>query len=198
MFTGIITAVGQVADIETGPEQRQFTIQAGAEFLSDSGIGESIAVDGVCLTVTSLDGGAFTADVSNETADLTTLGDRATGAWINLERPLAVGDSLGGHLVAGHVDGLGRIVSWSTDDASWRLVVAGDPSLARYWASKGSVCIDGISLTINEVGDDWFGINIVPHTLEETALGQRQVGEAVNLEADLIARYVARQLADRV
>lgn len=197
MFTGIVTAVGQVAAIETRADERRLRIDLGSLSMADAVIGESIAVDGVCLTVTEFSEVEFVADVSNETAALTTLGKRAVGARVNLERALAVGDTLGGHLVAGHVDGLGRVESWARDGASWRLVVKSDASLGRYWAPKGSVCVDGISLTVNEVGDDWLGVNIVPHTLNWTSLAERQVGDTVNLEVDLIARYVARQLAFR-
>ncbi|NNC24282.1 riboflavin synthase [Salinisphaera sp. USBA-960] len=197
MFTGIITAVGRIAEIEKHAAERRLWIETGDLPLDDAVIGQSIAVDGVCLTVIEFGEAAFAADVSNETASLTTLGDRDVGARVNLEHALAVGDTLGGHLVAGHVDGLGRVHSWSRDGDSWRLVITGDPSLAAYWAPKGSVCVDGISLTVNEIGDDWFGVNIVPHTLAETALGDREAGADVNLEVDLIARYVARQLAYR-
>lgn len=193
MFTGIITAVGHIAAVEATEDARRLWIDTGEMPLDGVAIGDSIAVDGVCLTVTERNDNVFCADVSNETTALTTFGDRSVGARVNLERALAVGDVLGGHLVAGHVDGPGRIASWTPDDASWRLVIATDSALARYWAVKGSVCVDGISLTVNEVGDDWFGVNIVPHTLRQTTLGERQAGDTVNLEADLIARYVARQ-----
>lgn len=195
MFTGIITAVGRIAAVEVAEGTRRLRIDTGSMSLGDVEIGDSIAVDGVCLTVTECRDKEFCADVSNETAGLTTLGAQSAGVRVNLERALTVGDVLGGHLVAGHVDGLGRISSWAPDGASWRLVIVTDPALARYWAVKGSVCVDGVSLTVNEAGDDWFGVNIVPHTLNETTLGERQIGDTVNLEADLIARYVARQLA---
>ena len=191
MFTGIITDIGDVAARDGG----RFTIRCGyaAESIA---IGASIACDGACLTATEIvpagAGSMFTVDVSNETLSKTTLGEWRPGRRINLERALKAGDELGGHMVSGHVDGVGRILDFSGDGESRRLTVDVPPDLARYIASKGSVAIDGISLTVNEVSGNSFGINVIPHTLTHTTLGARTPGEKVNLEVDPVARYVAR------
>jgi riboflavin synthase len=191
MFTGIITDIGEVARREGG----RFTIRCGyaPETIA---IGASIACDGACLTAVEVapagKGSTFTVDVSNETLGRTTLGAWQPGRRINLERALKAGDELGGHIVAGHVDGVGGIVDIRPDGESRRFTVEVPEELARYLAPKGSVALDGISLTLNEVAADRFGINIVPHTLTHTTLGVRSAGDRVNLEVDLIARYVAR------
>jgi riboflavin synthase len=192
MFTGIISDLGTVAARDGG----RFAIRCGypAESIA---LGASIACDGACLTtvaVTAEPGGGstFTVDVSNETLARTTLDEWQPGRRVNLERALRAGEELGGHLVAGHVDGVGRIVDMRDDGQSRRFTVEAPPELTRYIASKGSVAIDGISLTVNEVAGERFGINIIPHTLTHTTLGARKPGDRVNLEVDLIARYVAR------
>jgi riboflavin synthase len=196
MFTGIISDLGTVAARDGG----RFAIRCGypAESIA---LGASIACDGACLTATAVaaePGGAstFTVDVSNETLARTTLGEWQPGRRVNLERALRAGEELGGHLVAGHVDAVGRIVDMRADGASRRFTIEAPAGLARYIAPKGSVALDGISLTVNEVAADRFGINIIPHTLTHTTLGARKPGDRVNLEVDLIARYVAR-LVDR-
>jgi riboflavin synthase len=192
MFTGIIGDLGQVAARDGG----RFAIRCGyaAESIA---LGASIACDGACLTAVEVAGEAggsstFTVDVSNETLAKTTLDEWRPGRRVNLERALRAGEELGGHLVSGHVDGVGRIVDMRDDGQSRRFTVEAPAELARYIASKGSVALDGISLTVNEVAGSRFGINIIPHTLTHTTLGARKPGDRVNLEVDLIARYVAR------
>jgi riboflavin synthase len=196
MFTGIISDLGTVAARDGG----RFTIRCGypAEGIA---LGASIACDGACLTAIAVavepgGGSVFTVDVSNETLARTTLGEWQPGRRINLERALTAGEELGGHLVAGHVDGVGRILDMRDDGESRRFTIEAPAELACYIAPKGSVALDGISLTVNEVAGDRFGINIIPHTLTHTTLGARKPGDRVNLEVDLIARYVAR-LVDR-
>jgi riboflavin synthase len=192
MFTGIISDIGYVVARDGG----QFAIRCA--YRPDSiAVGASIACDGVCLTavsvVTEAGGGTtFAVDVSNETLARTTLDEWRPGRPVNLERALRAGEELGGHLVAGHVDGVGRIVDIRPDGESRRFTVQAPAELARYIASKGSVALDGISLTVNEVDQDCIGINVIPHTLTHTTLGARKPGDRVNLEVDLIARYVAR------
>jgi len=196
MFTGIISDIGEVAAREGG----RLAIRCGyaAESIA---IGASIACDGACLTATKVDpsgpGSAFAVDVSNETLAKTTLDEWRPGRRINLERALKAGDELGGHIVAGHVDGAGRIVEMHADGQSRRFMVEVPPELAPYIASKGSVCLDGISLTVNEVKENRFGINIIPHTLTHTTLGAKKPGDRVNLEVDVFARYVARLMEFR-
>ena len=192
MFTGIIKGVGTVADMHARGGDTRIVVDCGDAALGHIALGDSIAVSGVCLTAVELDGTRFAADVSQETLSLTTLGALDTGSRVNLEDALRAGDPLGGHLVSGHVDGFGVLESRVQDARSWRLVFSVPSALRRFFASKGSVCVDGISLTVNEVDDDRFGVNIVPHTMAHTTLGDRQVGDRVNLEIDVIARYLAR------
>ena len=193
MFTGIITDIGELVDRREG----RFAIRCSykAEGIA---IGASIACDGACLTATEVaaagSGCVFKVDVSNETLSRTTLGEWRPGQRINLERALRAGDELGGHIVAGHVDGVGRIVDMRADGSSQRFTVEAPTGLAGYLAPKGSVALDGISLTVNEVEKNRFGINIVPHTLTHTTLGAKKPGDRVNLEADVFARYVARAM----
>ena len=192
MFTGIIQAVGRVARLESrGGDVRLHVDTAGLD-LSDVQLGDSIAVSGVCLTAIALAERGFAADVSNETLSLTTLGRLAAGDPVNLEKALRLADRLGGHLVSGHVDGVGKVVSVLPDARSQRWTFEVPADLARYIAAKGSVCIDGTSLTVNEVAGTRFGVNLIPHTVEHTAFHARRAGDAVNLEVDLIARYVER------
>jgi riboflavin synthase len=196
MFTGIISDLGTVAARESG----RFAIRCG--YLAESiALGASIACDGACLTAVEVmpeagGGCTFTADVSNETLAKTTLDEWRPGRRVNLERALKAGEEMGGHLVAGHVDGVGRIVEMRADGDSRRFTIEPPAELARYIASKGSVALDGISLTVNELALSRFGINVIPHTLTHTTLGARKPGDRVNLEVDLIARYVER-LVDR-
>ena len=191
MFTGIITDVGEVAAREGG----RFVIRCSyaAEGIA---VGASIACDGTCLTATSVDpsgaGSLFAVDASNETLAKTTLDEWRPGRHINLERALKVGDELGGHIVAGHVDTIGRIVDVRPDGQSRRFTVEVPAELAPYIAPKGSVTLDGISLTVNEVKEYLFGINVIPHTLTHTTLGAKKPGDRVNLEVDIFARYLAR------
>ena len=154
--------------------------------------GDSIAVNGACLTAVGLEPGSFAADVSRETLDHTTLGSLAEGSRVNLEPALTLATPLGGHLVTGHVDGVGQLAGLREDGRSWRLEIEVPEDLARYVARKGSICVDGISLTVNEVRGNRFGVNIVPHTMEATNLGDRRTGDAVNIEVDIVARYLER------
>jgi riboflavin synthase len=169
-------------------------LRTGKLDLSDVGLGDSIAVNGVCLTVVELPGDGFWADVSGETLAHTTLGGLATGDAVNLERALTPTTRLGGHLVSGHVDGVGEVVRRADDGRSVRFVLRAPPDLARYIARKGSICVDGISLTVNGVDGNEFDLNIVPHTLAETTMNGFQAGRRVNLEVDIIARYLERLL----
>lgn len=192
MFTGIIKCIGTVAALEPVGGDTRIVIDTGAADLGAIALGDSIAVSGVCLTATDLEAGRFAADVSQETLSLTTLGGLDVGSRVNLEPALRAGEPLGGHLVSGHVDGFGALESRTADARSWRLAFSVPAHLSRFFAPKGSVCVDGISLTVNEVEDTGFGVNIVPHTMEHTTLADRAVGDRVNLEIDVIARYLAR------
>ncbi len=194
MFTGIIQAVGRLRGRTRGAHGAKVTVECPFAALA---LGESVAVDGVCLTVTSTGDGTFTADASAETLARTTLGSLAVNARVNLERALALGDRLGGHIVAGHVDGVGRVATREDVGAAERVTVEAPPEVLRYTAEKGSVAIDGVSLTVNAVGPTTFEVMLVPFTREATALGDRRPGAAVNLEADVLARYVARALEGR-
>lgn len=196
MFTGIISDIGEIGDISGG------RIVIGCGYAAGSiAIGASIACDGACLTATSVtpagSGCRFTVDASNETLSRTTLGQWRAGRRINLERALKAGDELGGHIVLGHIDGVGRIETIEPDGVSRRFLVSSPPALAPFIAAKGSVAVDGISLTVNEVTQSAFGINIIPHTLTHTTLGTKNPGDAVNLEIDVLARYVARGMEFR-
>lgn len=195
MFTGIVQDMGRIVALE--PRAGDVRVRVAVERLPLDAVrsGDSIAVSGVCLTVVEHDAGGFAADVSNETLSLTTLGDLAPGSRVNLEPALRAGDPLGGHLVSGHVDGVGRVVSLAQDARSWRIRFETPPDIARYVARKGSIAIDGVSLTVNEVEGREFGINIIPHTWQVTTIGGYAPGRRVNLEIDPIARYVERLLA---
>ncbi|NMQ20335.1 riboflavin synthase [Candidatus Competibacter phosphatis] len=194
MFTGIITAVGTIAALQPRGGDMRLRIATGKLDLSDVQLGDSIAVSGVCLTAIELPGDGFWADASRETLELTILGEIAPGMKVNLEKALTPTTRLGGHLVSGHVDGIGTVSEWRPDGRSWRLRVQTPDALARYIAAKGSICVDGVSLTVNRVDGAAFELNIVPHTLAETTLANFQVGRRVNLEVDLIARYLERLL----
>lgn len=195
MFTGLVEAVGVIATVEERGRDRRLRLEPGAALMADLDAGDSIAVDGACLTAVAPDADGFQVDVSAETLAHTTLGARHGGDRVNLERALLPTTRLGGHLVAGHVDGVGRIRGCAADGASRRLTIALPAQLARYVAPKGSICVDGISLTVNEVEGAEFGVNIVPHTLAHTTLGEVDVGREVNIEVDVIARYLERLLA---
>ena len=196
MFTGIVSDVGVIEAIDehSGGDKR-IRIACGFEPASLK-IGCSIACAGACLTVVAFaaagKGAAFEVEVSNETLHKTTLGGWGKGARVNLERALSIGEELGGHLMTGHVDGIAEIVTRRPDGDSERFVFRAPHHLARYIAGKGSVALDGTSLTVNEVEGDQFGVNLIPHTLAVTTWGERRVGDTVNLEIDLLARYVAR------
>ena len=197
MFTGIIQAVGTVAAMEAKGGDLRLRIATGKLPLEDVRVGDSIATSGVCLTVTALPGDGFWADVSNETLSLTTLGTLVRGARVNLEKSLTPSSPLGGHLVSGHVDGLGEVLSLSEDARSWRFTLRAPDALARYIAAKGSICVDGTSLTVNAVDGARFELNIIPQTMDETVFGDYRPGHRVNLEADIIARYLERLLEGR-
>ena len=194
MFTGIIQAVGRLRSLTPKGGDQRIAIDVGELDMSDVQLGDSIAVNGVCLTAIAFDQQSFSADVSNETLAHTTLGLLAPGAPVNLEKALLPTTHLGGHLVSGHVDGLGEIVSRSEDGRSIRFDIRAPSKLGRYIAAKGSICVDGISLTVNSISGDVFSLNIVPHTLQQTNLGDAVVGGRVNLEVDIIARYLERLL----
>ena len=194
MFTGIIQAQGTIADIQPRSGDMRLQINTGKLDLSDVSLGDSIAVNGVCLTAVVLTEKSFSADVSNETLLLTSLGGLKSGSPVNLEKALTLATRLGGHLVSGHVDGVGTVISRSDDGRSVRFVIEAPAVLARYIAHKGSICVDGTSLTVNAVDGARFELNIVPHTLKETIMGDYQTGSEINLEVDLIARYLERLL----
>ena len=194
MFTGIVQAVGTVEALTPRAGDVRIAIRAGALDLARTAIGDSICVQGCCVTAVALNGPVFEADLSRETLALTTLGSLAQGAAVNLEPALRAGDALGGHLVSGHVDGVATVVSKTTDARSTRVVIEVPPELARYIARKGSVAVDGVSLTVNEVAGIRFGVNLIPHTGDVTTLGSLVPGTRVNLEIDQVARYVERLL----
>ncbi|QCN94360.1 riboflavin synthase [Azospirillum argentinense] len=190
MFTGIITDVGRVRAVERQGDTR-FTVET-AFAMETVPIGASIANNGVCLTVVEKGPGWFAVQASAETLSKTTLGGWAEGTRINLERALKVGDELGGHIVSGHVDGVATVVEVRADGESKRFTFEAPATLAKYIASKGSVALDGVSLTVNEVDGARFGVNIIPHTQDATTFGALKAGDRVNLEIDMLARYVAR------
>lgn len=197
MFTGLIQSLGRLRASEPRDGDVRLGFGAGALAMDEVQLGESISVSGVCLTVVEFDSRGFSADVSLESLQRSTLGGLDIGAPVNLERALRVGDRLGGHLVSGHVDGVGRVLSIEPDARSQRWRFRAPLALMRYIAEKGSVCVDGVSLTINAVGPDWFEVNLVPHTIEHTAFGETPVGVPVNLEVDQVARYVESLLKSR-
>lgn len=194
MFTGIIQSVGSIAALQPSGGDLRLRVLTGKLPLGDVVLGDSICTNGVCLTVTELPGDGFWADVSTETLDLTTLGELSEGSKVNLEKSLTPNSRLGGHIVSGHVDGLGEIVKLAQDARSWRVVVKAPAELAKYIAHKGSICIDGTSLTVNSVDGACFDLNIIPQTMAETVFGQYKEGSKVNLEVDVIARYLERLL----
>ncbi len=194
MFTGIIQAIGRIAAFEERGGDRRYRIHIGALAADDIAIGDSIAVNGVCLTAIELGGGGFSADVSLETLQRTTLGRLPVGAPVNLEKAVTPSTRLGGHFVSGHVDAVGQVRERRNAGRSVQFSIAVPAELARYIAEKGSVCVDGTSLTVNRVRGAEFELNIVPHTLQATVCGDYQAGTEVNIEVDIIARYLERLL----
>lgn len=197
MFTGIVEAQGRLLAVENVGGDRRLTIATDGAYLDGVQLGDSIAVNGVCLTAVALPPQGFVADVSVETLNATTAADWQLGMVVNLERALTATKPLGGHMMSGHVDGVGHLLEKHEDARSWRLTFEAPPALARYIARKGSIAIDGVSLTVNAVTDARFELNIVPHTWQNTTLGTLVAGAAVNLEVDLIARYLERLLEAR-
>jgi len=195
MFTGIIKARGTISAIRREGGDVRLTIQSRGLSWSDYEIGESIAVNGVCLTAVALHDDGFDTDVSVETLDVTGLGQLVVGSPVNLEPAISLGERLGGHLVSGHVDCTGTVKSRAADARSIRLVIEIPAAYSRYLAKKGSVCVDGVSLTINEVSVNSFEVNIIPHTAEITIIDDYAVGTVVNVEVDLLARYIERLLS---
>ncbi len=196
MFTGIITAVGRVCRLRREDGGIDLTI-ASAYDSAEIALGASIACSGVCLTVVAVETGAFSVQASAETLACSTLGDWVEGTPVNLERALRVGDELGGHIVSGHVDGVARLLDRRPEGESVRLVIEAPAALMPYVAAKGSVALDGVSLTVNEVAAGYFGVNLIPYTLAHTGFGEARPGQRMNFEIDPIARYVARLLGAR-
>ncbi|KRT55161.1 riboflavin synthase [endosymbiont of Ridgeia piscesae] len=192
MFTGIIQAIGTIAGKQNRGGDLRLQLRTGRLDLSDVALGDSIATNGVCLTVVELSSDGFTADVSRETLAHTTLTQLGVGSPVNLEKALTLNTRLGGHLVSGHVDGIGNIVDRAADARSIRFTLEAPAELAKYIAHKGSICVDGASLTVNAVDGNRFELNIVPHTLQETIMAGYATGSQVNLEVDLLARYLER------
>jgi riboflavin synthase len=193
MFTGIIEGTGEIKNIQKYGSEATFTIKVPS-FFSDCREGDSVAVEGVCLTITSIKGSFFTLDVSRETLDISTLGDMRQGETVNLEKALRLSDRLGGHLVSGHVDGKGVIEKFKKLQRSFILQVKVEENLGKYLIEKGSVAVDGVSLTINKCTDTSFDVNIIPKTIKETAMMRKKVGDRVNIEADLISKYIEKFL----
>jgi riboflavin synthase len=194
MFTGIIQAVGKIKQLRTLGGDARLTVDTGTLDLADTKIGDSIAVSGVCLTPVELGKSEFAADVSAETLSRTTLGGLTPGDLVNLEKALTPTTHLGGHMVSGHVDGVGEVLSRESEARSSRFRIRVPVGLARYIAEKGSICVDGVSLTVNAVEDDAFNVNIVPHTMNHTSMSSYRTGTRVNIEVDVVARYLERLL----
>ena len=194
MFTGIISAIGDIAELAQRDGDVRLTIRTGNLSLADVHLGDSIACNGACLTAVELTGEGFIADVSVETLNLTTIVNWQVGNRINLEKAMQASDRFGGHIVSGHVDGIGEVISLHEDARSWRFRIRAPRELAKYIAHKGSITVDGTSLTINKVEGAEFELNIVPHTMTHTVMGDYKVGTKVNLEVDLVARYLERLL----
>ncbi|HEX8859683.1 MAG TPA: riboflavin synthase [Actinomycetes bacterium] len=203
MFTGIVEGQGEVVDLALAPDDGGARLRVHAPWLEGLRVGDSVAVNGCCLTVTSLDPDGFSADVMAESLRRTALGRLGPGDRLNLERPLAVGDRLGGHMVQGHVDGLGRVLErrrlgqGPLGEASEELRLGLDPELARYVVAKGSITVNGVSLTVVEAGPDWLTVALIPHTMAVTNLGALRQGDEVHLEVDVLAKYVERLLEPR-
>lgn len=192
MFTGIIQSIGSIVELQPKGGDMALVVNTGKLDMSDVVLGDSIAVNGVCLTAIAMTENSFTADVSRETLSLTSLGGLSKGSKVNLEKALTLQTRLGGHMVSGHVDGLGSVESRHNDGRSERFTINAPAEIAKYIAAKGSITIDGVSLTVNKVDKASFEINIVPHTLQETIIGDYQAGTKINLEVDVVARYLER------
>jgi riboflavin synthase len=192
MFTGIIVATGRVTSLAEKGGDLELAIDAAALDLGSIAVGDSISVQGACLTVTRMEGTSFHADVSRETLDKTTLGVLRPGSRVNLEPSLRAGDALGGHLVSGHVDAVGKLTALVQDARSWRMEFELPAPLMRFVAPKGSICINGVSLTVNKLEGRRFDVNIIPHTHQATTLGELKIDDGVNIEIDVIARYLDR------
>lgn len=192
MFTGIVESMGSVQRVEQTDRGRKLAIETS---LADLGLGDSVSVNGVCLTVTGRTGRVFEADVVEETLLRTDLGALGIGDSVNLERPVRADGRFGGHVVQGHIDATGTVGSLDLEGESVRMRVMVAPSVARYVAEKGSIAVDGVSLTVTAVGEDWFEVALIPHTLHVTVLGLRNLGDTVNIEVDVLAKYVERLLA---
>ena len=190
MFTGLVAGVGRVAAVERSQEGARITVQT--PLVSELGVGESIAVNGVCLSATTLEDGSFAADAMNETLSRTSLGDLVPGALVNLELPLRAGQRLGGHVVQGHVDGVGTVAAVAADGFARRIRIAAPPGLLRYVIDKGSIAVDGVSLTVAGVDGGSFTVSLIPDTLQRTSLGRAETGDRVNLEVDVLAKYVEK------
>ena len=195
MFTGIIEKLGVIHQIQPAAGGKRITVETGLD-LSETAIGESIAVNGVCLTVVSKAGSQFSADLSPETVFKTTFSTKRAGDRVNVERAMRLSDRINGHLVSGHIDGVGAVSARREDANAIVITIAVPPELAKYMIPKGSVAVDGISLTINHCDQDSFGISIIPHTAQLTSIGYYTVGDAVNIETDMLGKYVARLLKE--
>lgn len=193
MFTGIVEELGTIRSVVRGAHSSVLSI-AAEDILSDLKIGDSVAVNGVCLTATSVDGGGFTADVMHETLNRSSLGSLTAGSHVNLERAMAANGRFGGHIVSGHIDGTGTITALRKDDNAVWYTISAQPELLRCIVEKGSIAIDGISLTVAEVGEGWFSISAIPHTVAVTILREKRPGDTVNLENDIIGKYVEKLL----
>ncbi|QSX07722.1 riboflavin synthase [Alkalibacter rhizosphaerae] len=191
MFTGLIEEMGELAEIKRGTKSASLRIRAKT-VLEDVKVGDSISVNGICLTVTSFDQTSFTVDVMPETLQRSSLGDAPSGARVNLERAMAMNGRFGGHIVSGHIDGTGRILSKTRDDNAVRIRITADKSILKYIIHKGSVTLDGISLTVASLGSQWFEVSIIPLTAADTTLLGKSVGDRINIECDLLGKYVER------
>tara|TARA_B100000959_G_scaffold82550_1_gene87909 strand:- start:62 stop:703 length:642 start_codon:yes stop_codon:yes gene_type:complete len=197
MFTGIIQAQGNIKEIRASNKGAVFVLNSNSLDLSDVSIGDSIAVNGVCLTVTQLDKNYFSSDVSQETLNCTTFSQLKKGQNINLEKSLRLNQGVDGHIVSGHVDGVGKITLIAIEGDSTRMKIKVDDNLVKYIAKKGSICINGVSLTVNEIDGNFFDVNIVPHTFSVTTLDELKVNSQVNIEIDIIARHIEQLLNDK-
>jgi len=194
MFTGIIQAQGNIKEIRSSNKGAVFVLNSNSLDLSLVSIGDSIAVNGVCLTVTQLDDNSFSADISQETLSCTTFSQSKKGQSVNLEKSLRLDQGIDGHIVSGHVDGVGKVTSITIESESTRMKIKVDDNLVKYIAKKGSICINGVSLTVNEIDSNVFGVNIVPHTFSVTTLDELKVNSQVNIEIDIIARHIEQLL----
>ena len=197
MFAGIIQAQGNIKEIRSSNKGAVFVLNSNSLDLSDVSIGDSIAVNGVCLTVTQLDDNSFSTDISQETLNCTTFSQLKKGQNINLEKSLRIDQGIDGHLVSGHVDGVGMVASITIEGESTRMKIKVDDNLVKYIAKKSSICINGVSLTVNEIDGNVFGVNIIPHTFSFTTLGELKVNSQANIEIDIIARHIEQLLNNK-